>query len=214
MIDVSKKSQGLALDIDDTLAWTCREWVDHLHMKFGNPENLTPQEFFDKYGLVQHAEYFQREEVYAHIQEMCVDPVLHESIAVIEDALPAIEKISAVIPIGAYLTARPECMRSITEPWLKRHGFPDRKLIMRPDDLPVDNRHGWKAETLEQLYPEVVGIIDDNPSICRHLSPVYPGVVFLYNHSGDGVDHPRAISCSDWEDVTQKVISYVSRTDL
>ena len=139
---------------------------------------------------------------------MPVDPTLHESVAVIEDALPALKKISPIIPIVAYLTARPERMRSITEPWLKRHGFPERKLIMCPDELPIENKHEWKAQALEQLYPEVIGIIDDNPIICQHLSKEYPGVVFLYNHSGDGVDHPAAQSCSDWNDVVQKVTNY------
>ncbi|MDP2630956.1 MAG: hypothetical protein Q8P56_06155 [Candidatus Uhrbacteria bacterium] len=208
MIDVKNTVRGLALDIDDTLAWTCREWVEHLHLKFGNPENLTPREFVEKYGLIQHAEYFKREEVYAHIRTMCVNPTLHESIAVIADALPALEKISSVIPIVAYLTARPESMRSITEPWLKRHGFPERELIMRPDELPLEDMPRWKAQALEQLYPKAIGIIDDNPSICTHLSKEYPGVIFLYNHSGDGVSHPAAQSCSDWNDVVQKVINY------
>lgn len=201
---------GLALDIDDTLSWTCREWVDYLHTTFGNPENLSPQEFVDKYRLVQRAPYFAREEVLVRIREMCFDPAFHDSLAVIEDALPALQNIEKVIPIGAYLTARPESMRECTQRWLEAHNFPEAELIMCPDERPFGTASEWKAKLLEELYPNIIGIIDDNPALLTHLAQSYEGAVFLYNHDASEVNHLSAIVCSGWDDVALKVLNYMS----
>lgn len=48
-------TQGIACDIDETLAWTVRDWVYHLSEQFGNPENLTPEEVVARYG---HSSFF------------------------------------------------------------------------------------------------------------------------------------------------------------
>ena len=206
---------GLALDIDDTLSWTCREWVEYLHAEFGNPENLTPQEFVDKYRLIQRASYFARDDVLVRVREMCFDPAFHDSVAVVEDALPALKKIEQVTPIGVYLTARPESMRKSTQQWLDRHSFPKAELIMCPDEQPFGTASEWKAKVLEELYPDVFGIIDDNPSLFIHLAQSYRGTVFIYNHDASEVNHPGAIACSDWNDVAEKVAKYMSvRTDV
>jgi len=164
-------TSGLALDIDDTLSWTCREWAECLHAEFGNPENLTPQEFVDRYRLTQHAPYFQRDDILVRIREMCFDPAFHDGVAVIEDALPALKKIEKIIPIGAYLTARPESVRASTQQWLSRHNFPEAELIMCPDERPLGTAGEWKAQVLEESYPGIVGIVDDNPSFLSISQP-------------------------------------------
>ena len=33
--------RGLALDIDETLAWTIGAWVERMQVLFGNPEKLS-----------------------------------------------------------------------------------------------------------------------------------------------------------------------------
>ncbi len=205
----TKHLSGIALDIDDTLSWTCREWVEYLHTEFGNPENLTPQEFVDKYRLIQRAPYFARDDVLVRVREMCFDPAFHDSVAVVEDALPALKKIEKVILIGVYLTARPESMRKSTQQWLDKHSFPKAELIMCPDEQPFGTASEWKAQVLNGLYPDVIGIIDDNPVLLTHLAQDYQGAIFIYNHDASEVHHPCAIVCSDWSDVVEKVTNYM-----
>ncbi|MBI4252796.1 hypothetical protein HY623_01280 [Candidatus Uhrbacteria bacterium] len=212
MTNENNQISGLALDIDDTIVWTCREWVDVIHEEFGNPENLTKHEFYEKYRLLHNAPYIQRDDIIARVREICVDERHHENLPLIEDALPAIERIDNVIPIVTYLTARPECMRESTERWLSRHDFPKLELVMRPDDVPFGkSASSWKARALEDLYPRVFGIIDDNPSICLNLSPDYPGTIFLYRYSGDDMTHTFAVPCGDWSDVIEKVRSHYEK---
>lgn len=205
-----KTIPGLALDIDDTLSWTCREWVDTIHAEFGNPENLTKYEFAEKYHLLKNAPYIQRADIIARIREMCVDVKHHEFVPLIEGAPEAIKQIVQHIPIVMYLTARPESMRRATVDWLARHGFPELELVMRPEHIPIGEPAAlWKACTLEELYPRVIGIIDDNPSICSHLSTGYQGAVFLYrNNQEDTIPHSCAVHCGEWSDVVEKVLGY------
>lgn len=199
---------GLALDIDDTLSWTCREWVDVLHKEFGNPENLTKHEFEKKYRLLENAPYFQRDDVLARCREICVDDRYYHALPPIEDALLALREIQQVIPIVAYLTARSESLRKITVEWLTKHGFPEVELIMNTGKFSLEKKGQWKQDTLEKRYPRIAGIIDDNPDICNHLSRDYPGVVFLYRHGDTDALHPRAIACGEWSDVVEKVRNY------
>lgn len=207
MNDMSKVS-GLALDIDDTLAWTCREWAEILHEEFGNPENLTKHEFVEKYRLLENAPYFQREDVLTRCREICMADRYYHALPPIEDALSAVREIQQVIPIVAYLTARPESLRKTTEEWLSRNNFPTAPLMMNPHEFSHSITATWKSETLEKLHPQIVGIIDDNPKVCAALSDGYRGIVFLYGHGDADVPHSRAIACSDWNNVVEKVRNY------
>lgn len=200
-----KFTPGIALDIDDTLSWTCREWAEILHQEFGNPEHLSKDEFVKKYRLIQNAHYFQRDDVHARCIQFCYDEAHYKELPVIEDALPALHEITRTIPIGAYLTARPECLRDATEAWLMQHSFPSAPVIMNPHEFSHGITATWKSKTLEERYPHIVGIIDDNPSICKGISDEYQGTVFLYGHGDADVPHARAVACGDWSDVVEKV---------
>lgn len=199
------KVSGLALDIDDTLSWTCREWVELLHQEFGNPENLSKDEFVKKYRLIQNAHYLQRDDVHARCIQFCYDEQYYSELPSIEGALPALSEITRIIPVVAYLTARPESLRKTTEEWLAQHNFPQASLIMNPHEFSHSITATWKSETLEKFYPQIVGIIDDNPNVCAALSPDYRGSVFLYGHGTTDLPHPRAVACNDWNDVVEKI---------
>lgn len=196
---------GLALDIDDTLSWTCREWADLLLTEFGNPENLSKHEFEKKYRLLENAPYFQRDDILARCRELCMDTDSYHWLPPIEGALHAIMEIEKVVPIVAYITARPELLRDTTSAWLETHGFPKAELHMNPEEFSFQRKGNWKQEVLEKLYPRITGIIDDHFNICNALSDDYPGVVFLYRHEHASSPHPRAIACGEWDDVVIKV---------
>jgi hypothetical protein len=205
---------GIALDIDDTLSWTCREWVSILFKEFGNPENLTSHEFAKKYRLLENAPYFQRADVLARCLEICVDESNYHSIRPIEEAGLAIQGLEHIVLIAAYLTARPESLRRATGEWLKKYGFPEAELIMNPHEFSIEKKGSWKQDALIKLYPRIAGIIDDNPSVCDNLPADYPGVVFLYEYGEGSAPHPRAIACGDWSDVVEKVTRHFAPQEL
>jgi hypothetical protein len=67
-----------------------------------------------------------------------------------------------------YLTGRPERTRRDTEQWLKKHGFPDGRLLMRNN---ADRRPSatMKLEKLRRLAAErkVAILIDDDVAVVR-----------------------------------------------
>lgn len=69
-----------------------------------------------------------------------------------------------------YLTGRNESYRATTLDWLRRHGFPDGRLVMRRDD---DRRPArvFKPAALSRLSREVrvVEVVDDDAAVVRVL---------------------------------------------
>jgi len=92
------------------------------------------------------------------------DPVLAEGRAVVEQLAPDHEIV--------YLTGRPERTRAATEAWLRRHRFPQGRLIMRSEH---DRRPArvTKPNLLRRLADDgrrVAVIVDDDPEVCAALT--------------------------------------------
>jgi hypothetical protein len=116
-----------------------------------------------------------------------------------------------LVPIVAYLTVRPQLVLTATAKWLKKHNLPEATIIARPDNIPYEQGNIWKAAMLEKLYPQIIGIVDDNPGLVDALSETYPGVVFMYGR----VDHPKKriniIPSKTWQDVVHHSRTYFSQ---
>ncbi len=200
--------QGLALDIDETLSKTNIFWIESLSELFGNPENLTPKELAAKYRYTQNVPYWQSQEALDWMESARNSNNFQEQIPLIEDAHHTVQKINTIIPIIAYLTARPISVADGTQRWLDRHGFPKAQLITRPNEVPSSDGNLWKAKVLQDMYPDVIGIVDDNSLLVDNLSSDYKGVVFLY----DNIQHQRkdikVIPCEHWDDVYTAVLEF------
>lgn len=200
-------TQGLALDIDETLSWTVGFWVEQLQREIGNPENLSIQEMVIKYKYVQNVPYWNTSKATNLINDYMHSNDIQEILPLIENSNSAIQKINKKTPISLYITARPESVLEGTRKWLKKHNFPDIPIIARPKNIAFEISKEWKAKTLERLYPEIIGIIDDNPGFVSALSSTYKGIVYLY----DNIEHPRTdihiVPCKTWEDVLKKIIT-------
>jgi len=122
-----------------------------------------------------------------------------------ENANHIVQKINQIIPIVAYVTARPKTIKDVTKQWLKKYNFPHAPIIMSPDSIKIEGRSEWKAKVIETLFPEVVGIIDDNPEFLGFLSKDYQGTIFLY----DNVEFEKSLShiipCPTWDGVYKEV---------
>lgn len=199
--------QGIALDIDETLSWTVGYWVEKMQEKFGNPENLTVKELITKYRYTQHVPYWQTEEAFAWMKEHRNSNEVQEILPLIENAHTFVQQINEIVPIVLYLTTRPQTVINGTKKWLQKHNFPEKVVIARPPEVHITEGNQWKAHVLEELYPEVMGIIDDNAGLANHLSTNYKGVVYLYDNTMHSRTDIRVIPCMTWEDVLQKVSS-------
>jgi hypothetical protein len=58
------------------------------------------------------------------------------------------------------------------------------------------------------MYPEVIGIVDDNSLLVDNLSSDYKGVVFLYDNIQHHGKDATVIPCEHWDDVYTAVLEY------
>ena len=197
--------KGLALDIDDTISNTSHRLVRHLQVLFGNPENLTAKEIIKKYHLSDYIPYWQTDEVMQYHQKMSYNDDVHKDFPVIENAVSFVNKINKTANISCYLTLRRQNVINGTARWLKKHGFPDKPIICRPDNMEYDDGHAWKAKVLIE-NPNIIGLIDDNEKIINYLPKNYRGTIFLirrkeYNHH----NKIKIIPCRNWFVVLKEV---------
>ncbi len=196
---------GLALDIDETLSDTNIFWFTKLSELFGNPENLSPREIANKYRYSQRVPYWQTPDALIWMEEARHGNDIQLILPLIENADSVVKRINEIIPIVAYVTARPESVRAGTQSWLSSHDFPAAKLIMKPMDIPTDEGVHWKANLLIEMYPEILGIVDDHPGLLEILPNNYPGSVFLYNYNGEIRNDLSVVACPTWNNVYEAV---------
>jgi 5'(3')-deoxyribonucleotidase len=199
---VSNKLSGIALDIDETLAYTKKHWFEILNKKFGNPENLSLDELLAKYMYSQNVPYWQHKEALDMMQGFREDNSMHESIDLIDGAVEAVNEIHSRIPVCCYISARPQKVYQSTESWLYRNGFPRAEIILKPNSLPLENSFDWKSDILKFVFPEVVGIIDDNPlQVSSLVNCGYSGKIWLLGDMNLS-DANRGVSVFDgWNNI-------------
>jgi len=198
--------RGLVLDIDETLSWTVGFWMERMQKLFGNPEKLSVKDMADKYHLTQNVPYWQTDEAHAWMQSMRDKPEAQEELPVIEGALEGVKALQEDgVALLGYLTVRPQSVVSSTRKWLLAQGFPDLPIVAKPDDVSFSNGNKWKGEALRFLYPEVWGIVDDNPKVPLEAGSSYEGTVFLFAHDACKEGYEHAIPCKTWKEVVEEV---------
>lgn len=202
---IDAQIRGLAIDIDETLSWTIGYWVEQMQKKFGNPEDLSIQDIITKYRYTQNVPYWQTEEARAWMDEHRNSNEIQEVLPLIAYADTSIQQINKLVPIVCYLTTRPVTVIEGTKKWLQKYNFPQAEIIARPRDVHLTEGNKWKAEILEYLYPQVEGIIDDNPGLVTHLSKTYQGSIYLYDNGETTRKDITILPCKKWEDVLQTV---------
>lgn len=202
---IQEKRSGLVLDIDETLSGTVGFWVEQLQERFGNPENLTPKEIVAKYRYTQLVPYWQSKEALEWMEQARENNSLQEALPLIENANHIVQQIDKIIPIVGYLTIRPQAVIEGTKTWLRKHDFPQVDVLARPVGLATADGNKWKADVLHALYPQVVGIIDDNPAVAKHLPRDYQGTVYLFDSEEAVKCEIKVIPCKTWGDVHAQV---------
>jgi len=195
------KIHGLALDIDETLSFSIGYMIEKLMEGLGNPENLTIEEIIKKYQHTDKIPYWQGEKAEEILESIRNSNEIQSDLPLIKNSDSTVNKINRVIPITAYITVRPKIIFKGTKLWLQKNNFPEAVVITKPDRVSRKDGNQWKARVLEYFYPEVLGIVDDNPDLAKYLSKSYKGTVFLYNNTEILNKDIRVISCKDWETV-------------
>ncbi|MEK7644327.1 MAG: hypothetical protein AAB390_03440 [Patescibacteria group bacterium] len=191
-------AKGIALDIDDTLSNTLYRLVRQMRALFGNPENLTTAEIIKKYHIIDYIPYWQTAEIIAWIKKTVDSDDANKDFPLMENAQRMVAKIDKSVNISCYLTLRRQEVISGTARWLKKHGFPDKPIICRPNDMEYNDGHDWKAKVL-MANPSLLGLIDDNAKIIKHLSDDYAGTIFLFRHKEYKNDSKiKIIPCKNW----------------
>jgi len=202
-----EKICGIALDIDDVLSHTDSHWIEKMRTRFGTPEDLTAEEIRDRYhGRFENIPSWSTPEALAVIDEFLHSNEFQETIPLIEHSDHAVKKINDIIPIVAYITARPISVYEGTRRWLERHAFPPAPLVFRPLDIHHEKKNLWKAELLRDLYPQVVGIVDDHPELPKQLKHIgYKGKLYLYDSGQHGKEYDGVARCRSWEEVLKQI---------
>lgn len=205
----SDGKSGLALDIDDTLSYTDHHWIEQLQRHFSNPENLTRDEIISRYKLIEHVPYWKSRQATNMMKQFMHSNKFQKTIPLIENSNRIIRKIHHVVPIVAYITARPASVWSGTKHWLQKHRFPEAPILFRPLNSRHGQRHPWKANVLNLLFPYVSGIIDDSPDLADELKSLrYQGNIFLFD-SGNNTKlyklHHK-VRCHTWDEVYDMII--------
>lgn len=201
----NSRTNGLVIDLDETLSWTMQYWVLELVKIFGNPRNLSVDEIIERI-VAQDIPFEKTEEALRWMILALKSEELTEAYPIIEGSDKAVERINQVIPVVGYLTLRETSIRNATARWLRKHGFPEKPVITRPDDLKAGEGMKWKAETLAYLYPQVIGTIDDTPDIIKYLPSDYKGSIFLYGNRPYPRSDLKIIPCNTWNDIYKKVV--------
>jgi len=197
--------KGLALDIDETLSFTIGFLIEKLVEKLGNPENLTIKEIARKYRHTDNIPYWQNKEAKKVVDEFNKSADSFRDLPLIENSNKIVQEINKIIPIVAYITARSSVAFSETKFWLKKHDFPEAQIITRPKNIERKMGNKWKAKVLEYLYPQVVGIVDDNPGLIKYFGKKYRGLIYLYDQTEVEKKDINVIPCENWEMVAKKI---------
>lgn len=202
---IKQNIKGLAFDIDETLSFTAEYWVSELSRNFGNPQNLSAREIFQQYRYIQNFPHWQTKEASDWMEWARNSNKVQKELPLIENSNHTVNKINKIIPVVCYLTVRPENVAKGTKHWLEKHNFPKAEIIARPKKILYEKGTQWKARMLQELYPQVLGIVDDNPDLIGYLPDTYKGFIFLYDFPFYIPESENVLVCPTWDDVLKNV---------
>jgi phosphoglycolate phosphatase-like HAD superfamily hydrolase len=203
-----KEQQGIALDIDDTLSDSLHFYMSEILKKFGVPKNMSVDDIIQKYKFTALVPEWQTPEIEAWIVEKSRSNDFQEMITVMPGAVEAVQAIHQVVPVRMYITSRPSLVVEGTKRWLEKHGFPEAEVVTRPESKTKIDGNAWKSQILQERYPSIGAIVDDNPEIITALGKNYPGRIYLFgNHFKDVSTPGYVIRGLDWPSMEKAIVS-------
>lgn len=195
----------LALDIDETLSNTILAWVIQMQEIFWNPEGLNAHEIVARYKHSSNIPYWQEQEHLEWQKQQINCNEMQKWLPLIDFAKEIVEEINKVKKVGLYITVRPQSVLDWSYEWLKKHNFPNVPIYARPENIWHQDWNKWKAEVLQELYPYIDSIVDDNPKLSLHLPKSYKWKQYLYWHDSIEKQKIHTIPCKTWQDVLEEI---------
>lgn len=202
---ISSDISGIVIDIDETLSATNVAWFQRCIDLFGNKDELTLPQLITKYHLAQNNPTWQSEEAKEWMHRQRLSPEAQDDLPLIPGAVEGVTSLSKTTSVVGYLTVRPDTVNANTITWLRQNGFPELPVVAKPESVPFEDGNKWKAEVLHELWPEVTGIVDDNPKLPTFAGPDYPGDIYLFGRGEVESEYEWAIPCETWECVVDTV---------
>lgn len=204
------KIYGIALDIDDTLSYSDNHWALQMGKKLQLFKPHEQEAYLSDFrkraksakGITEwNSAYAQKT-----LQDFIHSHKFHQDIPLIENANHMVNKINEIVPIVAYITARPNSVIKTTQKWLSKHDFVPAPVITRLNNQPHKVRNIWKAKVLTKLYPYVTGIIDDQPKLKLELKSLkYQGQMFLYDNGQNHQEYKNHVHYKTWTQLLKAI---------
>jgi hypothetical protein len=190
-----------AVDLDETVFNTVLVWMELLSDQFGGHGGLTPRELVCAYRHTNEVPAWKgREDVEAFMVRARRDHDIHVKLPLIEGAVEGLQALASWADL-VYLTMRPEEVREATQQAIILNQLPDGQVIMPDIGMPLADRPRWKGTLLHEMYPSLVGIVDDSPDVVQKIPDGYQGTVLLFGHDQPLRSDIQVIPCPTWRDV-------------
>jgi 5'(3')-deoxyribonucleotidase len=195
----------LAVDLDETVAWTVGHWMTRLRNEFPIEGSPSVEQLIHEHRFAQNVPHWKTNtEALKRMQQFRCCPELHRELPIIPGSVEALRRLENLFSFE-YLTMRNEIVLEATKDWLLLHKFPAGDVTVCPSETPLAEKTSWKARVLELRYPNLVGIIEDHPDVIQSLPGNYKGTVFFYSHTESPRSDIRVIPCPTWEHVEQNI---------
>jgi len=192
--------QGLAIDIDDTLADTAVACFQVIYEKYGQLTDKSLTELIAQYRQPGSVPAWQTIQIQTLIRNTIEDPDWLSQVPPIESAATVIQRLSTTVPVSLYISSRLTHHQSVTEKWLLAHGFPLAPVKLRTID---ETRPNWKLAFLAAMYPDTYGLIDNELGFLPVEKHEYRGRLLWFNRYHTPTLHPQLLEFSDWQSIGQ-----------
>ncbi|MCA9478393.1 MAG: hypothetical protein KC535_04560 [Nanoarchaeota archaeon] len=197
---------GFACDIDETLSETTIPSFEAMIQAFGSPDNMTAQELLENFRFLEKVPTWQTQEHFDWIHEYFSLPETYQHLDLKPHAREALDEITKKTPLAAYITARRYHLHDVTVDWKQEVKLPKAPLLMRTEQEVINRRGEWKAQLLYHLFPQVTGIVDDDPNLPLALEKIgYKGFLIMFGHHSTPSLSYEAYAAPDWK-VTKDIL--------
>lgn len=188
-------TDGLILDIDDTLAETAFTAMSIMREEFKHPDPVW--ELLTKYEQPGNVPEWQTIEAQEFLLRTMQSEEFLLNLPRVPDSLEVIDKLSKDFPVELYMTSRFAKLEGLTKDWLKKNNFPTKNIIFVE---PTNSGDAWKLRYLSKLGDENKIFIDNYlPSFGTNIE-TYKGKLIWLNRYNKTTDS-KVISLSTWKSI-------------
>ncbi|HRN86027.1 MAG TPA: hypothetical protein PK863_01740 [Candidatus Dojkabacteria bacterium] len=188
-------TDGLILDIDDTLAETALTAISIMREKFNHPDSVW--ELLTKYEQPGNVPEWQSIEAQEFLLKTMQSEEFLLNLPRVPDSLEVIEKLSIDFPVQFYMTSRFTKLENLTKDWLNKNNFPTKNIIFVEH---TNSDDAWKFKYLIERGDENRIFIDNHlPSFGTNVE-TYKGKLIWLNRYNEQTGL-KVVSLNSWQSI-------------